>query len=73
MTTCIETTGVQQIGEVAGEVWQTLSENGPTSFSKLAKEIEAPRDIVSAAVGWLAREEKVCFDESGRTRLISLV
>ena len=72
MTTCIETTGVQQIGEVAGEVWQILSENGPMSFSKLAKEIDAPRDIVSSGIGWLAREEKICFDESGRTRMITL-
>lgn len=72
MATCVEAIGIQQIGEVAGEVWETLNENGPMSFSGLAKEIGAPRDIVAAGVGWLAREDKVSIDESGRTRMISL-
>ncbi len=49
---------VQQVGETAGEVWHCLSQNGPMSNAKLAKEIEAPRDVVMQAVGWLVAKEK---------------
>ena len=62
-----------QIGETAGEVWHTLSESGPLSAAKLAKEIDAPRDIVMQAVGWLAREGKVTIEETNRGRTIRLV
>lgn len=73
MATCTESTAVQQIGEIAGAVWNTLEENGPMSFTKLTKAIDAPRDVVAFGVGWLAREDKVSIEESGRTRIISLI
>lgn len=60
-----------QIGETAGVVWHTLHEKGPLSIAKLVKEVGAPRDLVMQAVGWLAREEKLSFDES-RSRVVSL-
>ena len=43
----------EQIGEVAGKVWQTLSEGGEQSTTALKKSIDAPADLVLAAVGWL--------------------
>lgn len=64
---------LQQIGETAGAVWHCLKENGPLSNAKLAKEIEAPRDTVMQAVGWLAREGKVIIVESSRGKAIELV
>jgi hypothetical protein len=36
------------------------------------KEIDAPRDVVMQALGWLAREEKLDIEEDGRTRTVSL-
>jgi hypothetical protein len=41
------------------------------SVSRLVKEIDAPRDIVMQALGWLAREDKIDI-EDGRSRVVSL-
>jgi hypothetical protein len=61
-----------QIGETAGLIWNFLNDNGSISLAKLAKQIDAPRDLVMQAVGWLAREGKVAIKESGRAKTVSL-
>lgn len=63
---------VAEIGKTAGQVWHTLSEDGPMSFPRLAREIGVHRDIVMQAVGWLAREGKVAIEEGTRGRTVSL-
>jgi hypothetical protein len=63
---------VQEIGEAAGEVWHTLSEDGPMTMAKLVKAVGEPRDTVMQALGWLAREDKINIDEEGRSRVVSL-
>ena len=63
---------VDQIGETAGLVWNCLRDSGPISLAKLTKEVDAPRDVVMQAIGWLAREDKVTIEERNRTRVISL-
>ncbi|MGQ0635602.1 MAG: winged helix-turn-helix domain-containing protein [Planctomycetaceae bacterium] len=60
------------IGNVAGTIWQYLESQGPVTLSRLAKEIDAPRDAVMQGVGWLAREGKIRFDETPRSKLIAL-
>jgi len=64
--------GVEQIGEVAGEVWHTLDTEGPLSLAKLVKSVDQPRDLVMQAIGWLAREDKLEIDENSRGKAISL-
>ncbi len=64
---------VESIGTVAGLVWRYLDENGQVTLSKLAREIDAPRDTVMQGIGWLAREGKVVFHEGPRSKLIALV
>jgi len=71
-TATSDTCCVQQIGETAGDIWKALSLKGPLSLAKLAKEVNAPRDLVMQGVGWLAREDKVTIDEESRTRVVSL-
>lgn len=66
------TMGVEQIGNVAGLVWQTLKDQGRLSFTKLFKEVDAPKELVLQAIGWLAREDKIEIDEQGRTKTIAL-
>jgi hypothetical protein len=63
---------IPHVGEVAGVVWQTLTEQGPLTVTKLVKAVGQPRDTVMLAVGWLAREEKVNIDDEGRNRIVSL-
>lgn len=68
-------TEVQQelnIGVVAGMIWQYLDLNGPVTLSKLAKDVDAPRDLVMQGIGWLAREDKLRFEETPRSRIIRL-
>ena len=62
----------EQIGDTAGLIWQNLRADGAKSLSRLSKEIDAPPNVVMHAVGWLAREGKVDFEENGRTRVVSL-
>lgn len=63
---------IDQIGETAGLVWQLLNTTGPLSLAKLAKQVNAPRDTVMQAVGWLAREGKVWVANGSRGRVVSL-
>ncbi len=63
---------IDQIGETAGQVWHTLDEGGPRSLAKLAKIIDAPRDVTMQAVGWLAHEGKIDIEEIRRGRVVSL-
>ncbi len=63
---------VSHIGETAGTVWQTLSKNGPMTIAKLVKAVREPRDTVMQALGWLAREDKICIEDEGRARMVSL-
>ena len=63
---------VANIGAVAGMIWNYLDVSGPVTVSKLAKDIEAPRDAVMQGVGWLAREGKIRFDETPRSKVIAL-
>ncbi|MCA9189829.1 MAG: winged helix-turn-helix domain-containing protein [Pirellulaceae bacterium] len=63
---------VAQIGETAGAVWQALMADGPMSVAKLVREVDAPRDTVMQALGWLAREGKLMVSETSRGRLVQL-
>jgi hypothetical protein len=71
MSSATEVCAITQIGETAGAVWRVLAENGPQSITRLIKEIDAPRDVVMQAIGWLAREHKIEI-EDGRTKTIWL-
>lgn len=72
MAVDILTHQVESIGTVAGMVWHYLNEHGSVTLSKLAREIDEPRDLVMQAVGWLAREGKIQFEEGGRSKSICL-
>lgn len=64
--------GHDQIGITAGAIWMYLTDNGETSLATLKKEVKAPGDLVLAAVGWLAREDKLDFAVNGKTVKVSL-
>ena len=64
---------VESIGDTAGAVWHYLHEHGSCTVTQLTKEIDAPRDTLMQALGWLAREDKLSIDEEGRgKKIISL-
>lgn len=55
-----------KVGEVAGEVWDFLQEEGKSSLSAVNKAVSEPRSRVNMGIGWLAREGKLEFDDEGR-------
>jgi Winged helix-turn-helix domain (DUF2582) len=61
---------VDQIGDAAGLIWQQLHDSGPRTLTQLTKDIDAPRDVIMQAVGWLAREDKLAIDEEGRNKKV---
>jgi hypothetical protein len=63
---------VEAIGQTAGSVWNYLRTNGECSLSALERAVEAPKAMVSMAIGWLAREGKVEIKDAKRTIRISL-
>jgi Winged helix-turn-helix domain (DUF2582) len=62
----------EQIGHVAGDLWHFLHREGGQSLSAIKKAMGAPSELILAAIGWLAREDKLAFTTSGRTVKISL-
>ncbi len=70
MATVTTSSSVDHVGETAGTVWHALKEQGPMTLAKLVRELGLSRDRASLAVGWLAREDKIAIEESGRRGLI---
>ncbi|MFB6213888.1 MAG: winged helix-turn-helix domain-containing protein [Candidatus Nanohaloarchaea archaeon] len=62
----------EMIGEIAGEVWDFLEEEGEASVSAIVNAVGAPRSKACMAIGWLAREDKLSFDDGGRGSTVSL-
>jgi hypothetical protein len=60
------------IGHAAGEVWGLLNGGKPRTIAEIKKSVKAPGDVVVAAIGWLAREDKLEFDFSNKTVKIGL-
>jgi hypothetical protein len=64
---------IECIGTNAGLVWNTLNESGRLNVKDLKKatKIKAEKDVY-AALGWLAKEGKVRFEEKGIDLFVSL-
>jgi len=61
------------IGKAAGQIWHYLAKNNtPISIASLAKKTDLSSAMVTMAVGWLAKEGKLVFEEKGKQLLVSL-
>jgi len=54
---------VKSFGINAGKLWKILNEEGPQVQTKLIKKAGMRPDEFFGAVGWLARENKICKDK----------
>jgi hypothetical protein len=63
----------EKIGGDAGRLWNVLSENGTKTVKELKKLTKLTDKEVYAAIGWLAREEKLIFDQQNEDLYLSLV
>jgi Winged helix-turn-helix domain (DUF2582) len=59
------------IGAVAGDVWGFLAGGDGRTLAAIKKGVTAPPEVVAAAIGWLAREDKLEFT-GGKTLKITL-
>jgi hypothetical protein len=50
---------MNEIGTIAGKIWETINAEGEVTVSKLLKLTDEKRDLVLMALGWLAREDKL--------------
>ncbi|MEJ2053119.1 MAG: winged helix-turn-helix domain-containing protein [Calditrichaceae bacterium] len=64
---------LNNIGETAGRVYQHLEKNGETTTAKLKTALKSTDFKLSAAIGWLARENKINISQSGKSVKISLL
>jgi Protein of unknown function (DUF2582). len=60
------------IGIHAGVIWNLLSENGKLTVRGIGEQTNYREDMIHLAVGWLARENKICFSEENNTLYIEL-
>ena len=63
----------EKIGLDAGNVWKVLDAQGVKSVKELKKAAKLNDKEIYAAIGWLAREEKLVFRQEGEDLFISLV
>lgn len=64
---------VETIGNWAGLVWVALNEQGKIGIKALKKATKLKEKEIYAAIGWLAREGKVCIEDSDADVLVALV
>ena len=62
----------QEIGLMAGKIWQALESKGEMSVAALKKSL-GTRDVTSDwAIGWLAREDKIVLRKDRNAVKIAL-
>ena len=57
----------EEIGTMAGGIWQTLEANGEMTLAQLKKELKAASPVFDWAIGWLAREDKIELERDKRS------
>jgi predicted transcriptional regulator len=70
-------TTIEEFGQHAGKVWSALNEKGPLSETKLINTTFLNEHQLRLAVGWLARENKICRNGTvykiGNTNLVEKI
>lgn len=62
---------IAKIGENAGAVWGAL-QNGAQGLKALKKATKLKNDELFLALGWLAREGKLTFEETEADTVVAL-
>jgi hypothetical protein len=60
------------VGETAGRIWHLLNDEGPQTISQLRKKLNGSGEVLSFALGWLAREDKVDITQEKKTVKVAL-
>ena len=68
-----DTIMINNIGETAGQVYKILEKDAETTVTKLKTSTKADDFLLAAAIGWLARENKIQINPTGKSVKISLM
>jgi len=63
---------IGQVGDTAGKIWNLLNDEGPHTFAQLKKKLNGSGELLSFALGWLAREDKVDITQEKKTVKVAL-
>ncbi len=63
---------IEEIGTVAGEIWNLLNERGESSISKVVSWMNVSQSTAYMGIGWLAREDKLEFVKKSRGTFVRL-
>ena len=63
---------INEIEKYAGLVWYLLHKNGSLSLVELKRQAKGNQEMIMAAIGWLAREDKLEMTRSRGTITVSL-
>ena len=55
---------LEQFGRNAGKLWQILEEHGQLTKEKIQEKTQLRSYEIEIAIGWLAREDKISFDDN---------
>jgi hypothetical protein len=55
---------VEEFGNSAGKVWKELHTHGPLNEKDLLRNTRLSKNNVHAAIGWLARENKIQYENN---------
>ena len=61
-----------QVGETAGKIWHVLNDEGPQTIPQLKKKLNGSGELLSFALGWLAREDKVDISQEKKNIIVAL-
>ena len=61
-----------QVGETAGKIWHLLSADGPQTLVQIKKKLNGSGEMVTFALGWLAREDKVDISQEKKSLRVVL-
>ena len=62
----------EQVGETAGRIWHLLNDQGPQTLAQLKKSLNGSREVITFALGWLAREDKVDISQDKKNFRVAL-
>ena len=63
----------ETIGQAAGQIWHLLANTSePINITDIPKRTKLTAQIAYQGLGWLAREEKIEYNQKGRSIWVSL-
>lgn len=63
----------EMIGQAAGQIWHLLANSAePVNITDIPKRTKLTAQLAYQGLGWLACEQKLSFNQQGRSVLVSL-